>query len=456
MHAGDAAWLHMDRPFNRMIVNTVMWFDEPQDWDAVRQVVQQRLIDRYPRFSQRVVEMPAFAWWKDSASFNLDAHLHHDTLPAPGGRNELEKFVSNLLHQHLPLRQPLWEMHLVDGFNGRGSAIVARIHHCIADGIALSRVMMSLTDDPSDEVPAQHRDVKLHRSRVMSTLAGIGGNLVGDVLHPGRIARQLADGAAFARALAVLVTLPPDKHTSLGGSADLYKRVVWSDPFPLAQVRDLAHAADVTVNDVAVSAVSGAVRDHLLRADGSAPDVRAVLPVNLRRLDEPLPTELGNRFGLAYISLPVSISDRYERLAETGRRTTAMKHSAEGSASFAILDLVGRTPYGIEQSFVDLFASKATAVITNVPGPRRPVYLAGRRVRGTIGWPPESGNLGLGVSVISYDGQLIIGLLADEHLIPDPGALLAGISAELRTLLDAHGPEVPNPHGRRPLTQVPG
>jgi diacylglycerol O-acyltransferase len=444
MDAGDAAWLHMDRPFNRMIVNTVMWFDEPLDWDAVRRLLQERLIDRYPRFSQRVVEVPALAWWEDLPSFDLEAHLHHSTLPAPGGRNELEHFVSSLLHQRLPLQRPLWELHLIDGYRGGGCAIVARIHHCIADGIALSRVMMSLTDDPSDEARARD-DADSHHSGVLSTLAGIGEGLAEELVHPSRIAHQLAQGAAFARALATLATLPPDEHTSLRGRADLRKRVMWSDPFPLAQVHHVAHAAGVTVNDVVLSAVSGAIRGYLAREDGSAPDVRAVLPVNLRPLDEPLPVELGNRFGLAYVSLPVSINDPHERLAETCRRTTAVKHSAEGAASFAILDLVGRLPYGVEQSFVDLFASKATAVITNVPGPRRPVYLAGCRVRGTIGWPPESGNIGLGVSVISYDGELTVGLLADEHLVRDPDAILASIAAEVRMLLAADGSEVPTP-----------
>ena len=443
MDAGDAAWLHMDRPFNRMIVNTVMWFDEPLDWDAVRTLLRERLVERYPRFSQRIVEVPALAWWEDVPSFDMSAHLHHSTLPAPGGRAELEHYVSSLLHQRLPLQQPLWELHLIDGYNGRGSAIVARIHHCIADGIALSRVMMSLTDDPSEAANADVNTTARHRGGPLTTLAGLGESLAEDLVHPGRIAHQIAYSAASARALATLVALPPDKHTSLRGQTDLRKRVVWSDPFALARVRDAAHAAGVTVNDVVLSAVSGALRGYLAREDGSAPDIRAILPVNLRPLDEPLSAELGNRFGLAYVSLPVSIDDPHERLVETCRRTTAMKHSAEGPVSFSILDLVGRTPYSVEQSFVDVFASKGTAVITNVPGPRRPVYLAGRRVRGTIGWPPESGNVGLGISIISYDGELTIGLLADEHLVHDPDGILAATAAQVRLLLDAHGPQVP-------------
>lgn len=435
----DAAWLHMARPTNRVIVNSVMWFDEPVDWDAYRQVLAERLIARYPRFTQRVVEVPAFAWWEDAAAFDLEAHLHHRVLPAPGGRADLEDFVSGLLHRQLPLERPLWEMYLIDGYRGRGSAILARIHHCIADGIALSRVMLSLTDDPTAAADADIAAPAPHAGAVaagLGRLTHLGGDLAGDLRHPSRIPRQVAEGVYAARAFATLVGLPPDADTSLRGHAEIGKRVLWSDPMPLADIHTFARHAHATVTEVVLAALSGALRSYLARADGAAPDVRAMLPVNLRPLDEPLPAELGNRFGLAYVSLPVSVDDRAERLAETRRRTAELRNSAQGTVSFQVLDLVGRTPYAMEQSVVDIFGNKATAVVTSVPGPHRPVFLAGRRVRGMIAWPPEAGNLGLGVSIISYDGDLTIGILADERLVSAPAELLAGITAELDELLD--------------------
>ena len=438
----DAAWLHMARPTNRVIVNSVMWFDEPVDWLAFRRVLEERLIGRYPRFTQRVVEVPAFAWWEDADAFDLDEHLHHHVLPAPGRRAELEEFVSGLLHRQLPLDRPLWAMYLIDGYRGRGSAVVARIHHCIADGIALSRVMLSLTDDPCAAADA---DVAAAASPANGMAAGLGRlthlgeDLVGDLLHPSRIphqvTRRVTENLSAARAFATLVGLPPDAHTSLRGHAQPDKRVLWSDPIRLADIQACAHHVHATVTDVVLTALSGALRSYLAHVDGAAPDVRAVLPVNLRPLDEPLPAELGNRFGLAYVSLPVGVDDRAERLAETRRRTAELKHSAQGPVSYQVLDLVGRTPYAVEQSVVDIFGNKATAVVTSVPGPRGPVFLAGRLVRGTIAWPPEAGNLVLGVSIISYDGTLTIGILTDERLVTAPAELLAGVTAELVKLL---------------------
>src|SRR6478752_154941 len=146
MPAGDAAWLHMDRHTNRLIVNSVMWCDEPLDWARVREVLRVRLLDQYPRFTQRVVDERAGVWWEHDETFDLDRHLHRVTLPDPGGMDELHEFVSSVAGRPLDRRRPLWETYLVDGLDGAGSALVSRIHHCIADGVALARVMLSLTD----------------------------------------------------------------------------------------------------------------------------------------------------------------------------------------------------------------------------------------------------------------------------------------------------------------------
>lgn len=449
MEAGDAAWLHMDRPNNRMIVNSVMWFDEPLDWDVVRDLLQERLVKRFPHFSQRVVEQPGYAWWKDVENFDLDKHLIHATLPGDSGQRELQRYVSGTLHQTFDLNLPLWELHLIDGYNGKGSAILARIHHCIADGIALSRVMMSLTDDPSDADRASVLDAAaavhvsllpslVHRTEVFAgNVVHLAGNLAGDVVHPTRAIDVMSHSASSARTLAKLLALPPDAHTSLRGKAGLHKRAIWSDPIALGDIKASAHAADVTVNDLVLAAVSGALRSYLTREDGQAPDVRAVMPVNLRPLNEPLPAELGNRFGLSYLQLPLSTDDPHERLAAVHRRAAAIKNSTEGAVTFTLLDLMGHTPYGFEQLLVDLFADKGTVVITNVPGPRQAVFLAGRRVRGTIGWPPESGNLGLGVSIISYAGELIIGLMCDIGLVRDPQFILGEITRALDKFMAA-------------------
>jgi WS/DGAT/MGAT family acyltransferase len=266
-------------------------------------------------------------------------------------------------------------------------------------------------------------------------VGGVATALVGDAAHPARLLDLARGLTASGRATAKLVLLPPERRSALHGHPGRGKRVIWTDPIPLPSVKDAAHAAGVTVNDLLLTAVSGALRAHLAREDGHAPDIRAILPYNVRPPDQPLPRELGNKFGLVFLDLPVSVDDPHERLAEVRRRTAAVKRSAEGEVSFQILGLVGHTFRAVERILVDVFAAKGSAVVTNVPGPTRPVYLTGRKVCGTIGWPPESGDITLGVSIISYDGQLVLGLMADTRVVRDAHLILARTVHELDGLL---------------------
>ena len=152
MPSADAAWLHMDRPTNLMIIHSVFWFDEPVDWNRFGETVEERLVEAYPRFRQRVVEsrVPGRTpHWEDDPDFDIGTHIHHLALPAPGDQAALQELVGDLMVRPLDRSRPLWEMYTIDGY-GDGAAVLVRMHHCIADGIALARVMLSLTDAAPD------------------------------------------------------------------------------------------------------------------------------------------------------------------------------------------------------------------------------------------------------------------------------------------------------------------
>lgn len=437
MAAGDAAWWHMDREANRLVVTSVMWFDEPLDAGAVRAVLRDRLLTTYPRFSQRVVESPRGVWWEDvdeDADTLIAAHLVEAKLPAPGGMPELQSFVSTVVNRRLDGDRPLWQAYLLGGFRGTGAALVTRIHHCVADGIALARVLLSLTDDATSGVVTDERPVS---STPLAAVASLPGAVLAELVHPRRLASDVLDVATAAREVARLVALPPDHRTALRGALGIHKAALWSEPISLERLRRRAHAAGGTVNDVVLAGLSGALRDHVARLDGDVRDIRVIVPVNVRPAEQPLPATLGNAFGLLFVALPVGIDDPAERLREVRRRTEALKSSPEPLVSFRLLELTGYTPYLVQQLFVEAFTSKASGVVTNVPGPRGPVFLAGRRLRGMVAWPPESGTLGIGVSVISYDGEVVLGLLADEQLVPDPRRLLGRLVDEVTSSVTA-------------------
>jgi diacylglycerol O-acyltransferase / wax synthase len=450
MSNADAAWLHMDRITNLMIINSIMWFDEPVDWDRLRHVYEERLLEPYPRFRQKVVERRgAFGrlQWEDDPEFDLDAHLIRVTLPAPGDRATLHRYVSEQMGLPLDLDRPLWRAHLIEGYEG-GAAIYTRIHHAVADGIALMRLLLSLTDDepepdlfrPEDDERRPALGLTDRARALVSGAVSASGQLVHEsveVLTSPSRAIQVVEAASDAtKALGKLVLAPPDHRTVLKGIMGTNKHAMWADPIDLDAVKAIGRANGATVNDVLCTAVTGALRTYLQHRDSLVDDVRAFVPFNLRPLDQPLPRDLGNQFGLVFLSLPVGLDDRGARLAEVKRRMHAIKSSPEGAVAYGILSVTGMTPVQIERVIVDVFASKGSLVLTNVPGPTRPVYLAGTKVAGVLGWVPASGGIAIGVSIFSYCGEVTIGIYADRRLVPDPEVLVAAFDEEIAAMVE--------------------
>jgi diacylglycerol O-acyltransferase / wax synthase len=450
MSNADAAWLRMDRPQNLMVINGVLSFDQQVDWERLRGVLRERLVDPFPRFRQRVRE-PRLGigapQWEDDPAFDLDLHLHHVALPAPGDRAALEAFVGDRMAMPLDRARALWEFHFVDGY-GEGCAVVARMHHAIADGIALARVLFSLTDagpEPgaTGEVFVQREGGTLDAvTRPVGAAVSLGRGLAGTAWHEGietlahprhaaEIARTAGDDMLT---LAKVLAARPDTDTVLRGSAGIAERVAWSDPFALEPVRDLAHAHGATVNDVLVAATTGALRTYLLDRDSLVDEIHAIVPFNLRPLDEPLPRDLGNRFGLVTLPLPVGIAQREGRLHEVMRAMGRIKTSPEGPISYALLGAIGVTPAPVEAALVGVFSGVGSTVLTNVPGPRETIYLAGSPVRGALVWAPVSGNVAMSVSIFSYAGSVTIGVMTDAGLVPDPAAIVSAFTEELAAL----------------------
>lgn len=453
MPNADAAWLHMDQPTNLMVITGVLWFDEPPDWERVREVVGVRLAERFPRFHQRVIEgRPPLSGphWEDDPRFDLDLHLHRVALPPPGDRATLQALVADLMATPLDQAKPLWQFHLVDGY-GDGAAMIARIHHCIADGIALARVLLSLTDDSPDaglaaleETAAEGRRGPLEAlvgpaRGAISAALGAAGAVAHESVEVARHPSHMLDLATTVRedadALAKVLLAGTDPQTPLKGEMGVAKGVAWSAPIPLDEVRAMGHETGTTVNDIVLTAVAGALRRYLRSRNGLVDELTAFVPFNLRPLDQPLPSSLGNRFGLVFLRLPVGIGDRRRRLREVHARMEQIKHSPEGAVSYGVLDAMGRTPVQIEKRLVDLFSTKGSAVMTNVPGPHRPVFLAGTPVAGVLVWAPCSGGISTTVTIFSYAGQITIGVMADAGLVPDPEAIVSAFEREVEALL---------------------
>jgi diacylglycerol O-acyltransferase / wax synthase len=419
MRGADAAWLHMDSPGNPMVITSLMWTDEPIDWGLTEKVIVERLIERYPRFRQVVQEPMVGAGpphWRDDPMFDPAFHLHRLALPAPGDRRALGAFVSDVMSTPLHPTRPLWQGYLLDGFEG-GSAVVTRIHHCLADGIALMRVLLSLTDEapepPAPEDPRSLLGDLIQRGLTLaspSRLAGSARHAAGEMVAIGRILALPAERGAFGRKLTGL------------------KQVAWSTGVPLSAVKAAGVQHGATINDVLLSMVSGALREQL---PADLATVRALVPFNLRAsLDAPVPAVLGNEFGMLFVDLPVGIADPLQRLGQVKQTMDALKASPEGAAAFQILGVMGILPIRLQRTMVSLFASKGSLVLTNVPGPRSAVSVAGTPLRGVLAWVPQSGDVGLGMSLISYAGEVTFGVAADTGVLRDPQAVVDAFADE--------------------------
>ena len=450
MASMDAAWLQMEEATNPMMITAVLWFDGAMDRARLIAVLRERLVERYPRFRQRVVPGPLGApYWEDAPDFNLEAHLSETRMPDSAGRAELVGIVGEWLGLTLSRHDPLWHFLLVRNVQG-GDVLLARLHHCIADGIALARLLLSLTDPvdasgapgrtvapeereftPSEQSKSQRAPGWMRLARGARAALHKGAELVREPILAGDLVREGAKGAA---ALGKLLVRPPDPRSPLRGPLGFDKRAAWSEPIELEQVKAVGRILGGTVNDVLLTALTGALRRYLDTRRGPLEDVHALVPVNLRPLDEPVPRELGNRFGVVFLRLPVHLAEPRRRLREVAKRMEHLKRSPEAVVTSGLLEMLGRTPAALERAVVDVMGTKASLVATNVPGPRQPVSLAGSRMKGLTFWVPQAGHVGLGVSLFSYAGQVTVGVASDAARVPDPEALVAAFQEELDAL----------------------
>jgi WS/DGAT/MGAT family acyltransferase len=441
----DATWLRMDRPDNLMVIESVVWLGTPVDWDRLEGVVRRRMVSPYPVFRQRPVKSrnpltPLL--WEDDPDFRLERHIVRTRLPAPGGEAELQRYVEAQMHRPFRWDRPLWEMHFVDGFES-GSAVVVRLHHALADGIALSHVLLSLTDASRT---ADLRDRELAEEGLPSGPSLLGGT-VDALAGGGRRMLSLAGGLATPRgawdALAVAdgavrssgkILLHRNPPSPLRGTPGRRKLAAWSAPYRLADVSRVARLADATVNDVLLAAVSGAIHCYLLDHGDDPVDIATMVPVNLRTPGERLPRELGNRFALVLLPLPTGVASPLLRLEQSKHRMDEIKHSPEAVLTFGLLAAIGRSHPEVERRLIDFFAAKAVGVTTNVIGPGGRRYLAGSPITGVLSWVPGSGAQTLSTAIFSYDRTVRIGFKADADVVPDVAKIVHAFDAEMDLL----------------------
>jgi WS/DGAT/MGAT family acyltransferase len=253
--------------------------------------------------------------------------------------------------------------------------------------------------------------------------------------EPAKALALAEQGGALAGEIAHLALMSEDSPTRLKGTPRPAKRVAWAKPIALDEVKTIGKALGASVNDVLLSCVAGALRAYLAGKGDAVEGVmlRAIVPVNLR--PQGAAFSLGNEFGLIFLELPIGIENPFERLYAVRANMHSLKGSYQPIIALGLLAAMGAGPPALQEQLLGMLASKATAVMTNVPGPTRALYLAGVKVESQMFWVPQSGNIGMGVSMLSYDGRVQFGLITDRGLCPDPERVIERFAPEFEKLV---------------------
>lgn len=413
----DTAWLRMEERGNPVDIVSLLRFAGELSEDRLRDVLLNRLLV-HRRFRQRVLDTPfgiAAPHWEDEPAFSIEDHLRRSELPRDAGDAELQALIGELISEPIDFSRSPWRVHLVQGLRG-GTAVICRIHHCMGDGFALIQILLSLTDTIDGTLQTSRAGTSSHAHARLANIAHLAG-----------------DGI---KALGHLLLLSFDTPNSIRGALSGHRLVTWCRPIPLARVKTIGKARRVTVNDVLLAAISGALRRYL-DGRGDAVDelvLRAIVPVNLRPADKPIDLEHGNWFGLLFVDLPVQSSGSDDRVAAINETTQRIKASQEAIISLAVLNAMGRAPAAVEHVLDDVFARKGSLVVTNVPGPQHRLWLGGSEIEDIVFWAPHSGRLALGISILSYAGNIRIGIRSDGAVVADPDRLAQYVEAEIDTL----------------------
>ncbi len=450
----DASFLHQEGPTSHMHIGGVLIFQgpPPEFADYVNHVRSR--LHLVPRYRQKLATPPLETGrplWVDDPDFNIEYHVRHTALPAPGTEEQLFLLAARIASQQLDRDKPLWENWLVEGLEGDRFAVISKTHHSLVDGVSgvdLATVMFDLEPRPQapegDLEPWQPHQEPSSAELVAAGVRGMVGVATGLVsravsaaTHPATSFAGLRDAVEGVGEIA-WAGLNPAPVTPLNVEIGPYRRYAVVR-HQLADYKTVKNAFGGTVNDVVLTVVSGALARWLesrgVRTEGL--EMRALVPVSIRT--DAHQGTLGNQLAAMRGPLPVYVRDPVSRLAFVRRAMDGLKESkqAVGAATLAAVNDLAPPTILAEASRLNFSTRLFNLLVTNIPGPQIPLYLLERRLEDLFPLAFLPKNHALAVAIMSYDGGLDYGLLGDYDALPDIGVIADGIDASLQELLDA-------------------
>jgi diacylglycerol O-acyltransferase / wax synthase len=468
----DASFLHQEGPDSHMHIGGVLLFEGPvPDFQDVLDHVRGRL-HLVPRYRQKLATPPLEAGrplWVDDPDFNLEYHIRHSALPAPGSEEQLFLLASRVASQQLDRSKPLWEIWLVEGLADGRFALISKTHHALVDGVAgvdLASVLFDTERAPTmgnqDELepwrpepePSPAELVIAGARGMLTTTAGLVARALGAATRPGTSLNLLRDAAEGLGEL-VWAGLNPAPETPLNVEIGPHRRyaVVRQQ---LADYKEIKDTLGGTVNDVVLTVVSGALAQWLhsrgVRTEGL--EMRALVPVSVRTNAHR--NSLGNQLTVMRGPLPVYIDDPVARLQFVRQAMDGLKESkqAVGAATLAAVNSLAPPTVLAQASRLNFSTRLFNLLVTNIPGPQMPLYVLGRELLDLFPLAFLPQDHALAIAIMSYNGGLDYGLLGDYDAMPDIDLVAEGIEFSLAQLLAA-ARETPGGRARRAAPAAP-
>ena len=445
----DSLFLELEDRSAHMHVGAVAVFQGPTPpYPDFLRLIEARL-EQVPRYRQRVQPVPGKAGrpvWIDESQFDLEYHVRHTALPAPGGEPELKKLVGRLLSQALDRDKPLWEMWLVEGLGENRFAVVSKTHHCMLDGVSgvdLATVLMD--SEPQTAPPPPPGPWTPRKAPPLAEL--VVDSVKEQLAHPLRMAREAFEpnsevvrlfGQLFSglRPLLDVVSMGRAPESPLNVPIGPHRRFEMLE-LPLAQVKEVRNQLGGTVNDVILAMVAGGLRSWLGARGAELSDLRVMVPVSMRTSDTR--GTFGNQVSAVFCPLPITEPNPVVRLQRIRESMKDVKENGSAIGAHALSRLGDFAPPQLlaQAARLQAVTRMFNLVVTNVPGPQFPLYLLGRRMLRCYPQVPLASQQALGIALLSYDGCIGVGLLGDADAARDLPALATALRASLDELRSA-------------------
>jgi diacylglycerol O-acyltransferase / wax synthase len=446
----DVSFLDQEKRGSHMHIGAVMTFEgPPPSYDDLRAHIESRL-HLVPRYRQKLayprLEMGR-PLWVDDPRFNVHYHVRHTALPSPGSEEQLRMLTGRLFSQRLDRSKPLWELWLVQGLEGNRFAMINKTHHCLVDGVSGVDITTVLFDTsptptpvgPQPWTPGPEPTDAVLVAKGMRGLAAFPLRVARRALHaarhPGETVDEMREAVEGLGNIAWKFANPPPP-TPLNVPIGPHRRVRWIR-MPLSDLKEIKNGLGGTVNDVFLAAVSGALARTLrrrgVRTEGL--ELRGIVPVSIRADDQR--ESLGNRITAMLGPLPVYANDPVERMRIVSQAMKGLKESKQAIGAEALTRLQDFAPPTVLARASRLnFSQRAyNLLVTNVPGPQFPLYLIGREMQGLAPVPFLAPERALAVAIMSYNGEVTIGLMGDYDAMADLDEFAADVEASVQELL---------------------